>query len=478
MRWLLRGMIIFVAALMAASAEPGAVAHADIQTGSHTKDLAFVFLHGMGGNPGTLQGLSDNIFDKLPGYVTDYGQTHPGVSVAYEEESLNRQYPNYTDLDTWAKNVAESIRKYFPYNNIILVGHSMGGKVALYLTSHDIDGLASRIAAVVTVNSPVQHLAEYYATGGSDAWQVATMITEDEGVLDSLKDYDSSADGLWVAQNKRWLAFVSAEPSPTSPDFDRNGVDLEPRDMDDGIVPISAQYAEGADVVYYGVHAHSSVGSEPAVAETLATTILDYVFGRDVAFSVLADSGTASYDAGLMPSTYKWQEVAGEVPLLRGELTYRNDSLFRWRSQEYVVGDAVLDGRRSRFRVSDRSLWLVSGVSKTAWVSGTEADGRLVIRVFAAPKSAVRVSWEITGYQPKPVERDRYEVRQYGGTPFTGVADVKWADTDSDDFRLQITSHAQGPVRWLKLDWKTYYKQTSSGYVIDGLPFADEATTP
>ncbi len=455
----------------------GAVpAHAQASVG--TKELAFVFLHGMGGNPGTLQGLDDSIQDNLPGYVADYGNTHPGVLVVPEDENLNRQYPNYVGLDAWAANVAASIEKYYRHNNLVLVGHSMGGKVALYLTAHNIGGLSDRIAAVVTVNSPIKHLADYYAVGGSNAWQVAAMIPDDEGVLDSLKEYDSSADGQWVAENKHWLAFVSAEPAPMSTDFDRNGVDLEPRDMDDGIVPISAQYSEGADVVYYGNHAHSAVGSDTAVADGIALTILDYLFGNQVIFSVPADSGMSSHRAGLLPGVYHWKEVTTEVPLTSGNFTVRNDAVFRWQTHEFVVGSARMDGRRSRFRVSARSLWVVSGVSRAAWVSGDEADGRLLLRVRVAPKTTVKVSWEITGYQAKAIARSRYEVTQTSGTPFTGITAVRWGDDEASDFRLEISSQAQGPVRWLSLTWRTFGQQIGSGYVIDQLAFSDSITTP
>jgi len=166
-----------------------------------------------------------------------------------------RSYPNFEGIEAWAQNIADNINKRYPdKKNLVLIGHSMGGKTALYAVAHNVGNLADKVAMVVTINSPIKSLEKYYYVGGDTAldYWAAQMLISEKGVVESLVNHDSSEDGKWVSQNKHWLAFISAESAPLSPQFAVNGIDALPRDMDDLIVPISCQYADGADVVYYG----------------------------------------------------------------------------------------------------------------------------------------------------------------------------------------------------------------------------------
>jgi len=433
------------------------------------KELNFVFLHGACGYSYALQLLSDVIEEKLPDYIAAYEKQNPGIRIV--TDSLNRSYPNAVDINTWAENIADGIKDHFHQNNLILIGHSMGGKTALYMTSHNIGGLTDSIAMVATINSPIKELSRYYFSGGVDYWQGQFLVKQDKGVLSSLAYYDSSDDGQWVGTNKHWLALVSAESSPISKQFDTSGVDPLPRNMDDTIVPVSAQYADGADVVYYGEHAHSDFTSEKIVASEVADNILDYVFGYKIDFSVLTDSGSFSHKAGLFPVNYTWNETTGEVPVDNGSFTYKNPS-FTWQEYNVVVGgDVALEGRRGNFSTQVHSLPLISGLKEARWLNDDEYDARILLHIRAAPKTSVRIEWNIEGYEPKTkLQRNRYEVEIATGTPFTDIENAGWVGIQADDFRLQISSRAEGPQRWFDANWRTYAIETRSVGVIDTMP--------
>ncbi len=215
-------------------------ASAGAQAGAaRVKELNFVFLHGAGGHTDSMQALDDAISKQAQDYINHYEQDKPGIKI--QVNTLLRYYPNDVDIMSWANNLADTVDTYFTgKRNLIIVGHSMGGKTALYAVAHNTNGLADKTAMVVTINSPIRRLNQYFTPGGSsvDSLCRAGYLLSDHGVCESISDYDSSADGEMVANNKHWLAFISAESAPTSPQFDKNGVDGYPHDMDDGLVPI------------------------------------------------------------------------------------------------------------------------------------------------------------------------------------------------------------------------------------------------
>ncbi len=228
-----RILLIIMIVLCVGVACPG-LAQAAPDSTENVKELNFVFLHGMGGHSGDLQLLADGIAAQMPAYITNYGYDHPGISI--KTYTLSRCYPNDVDIDTWAHNIADAINQHFSgKKNLVLIGHSMGGKTALYTVAHNIGNIAEKVAMVVTINSPVKSLDNYYYVGGDtalDFWG-AQYILSNQGVLDSLVSYDSSQDGQWISSNKHWLAFVSSEASPLSSQFDVSGVDALPIDIDD-----------------------------------------------------------------------------------------------------------------------------------------------------------------------------------------------------------------------------------------------------
>ena len=436
------------------------------------KELNFVFLHGAGGNCCSLQLLADLIMSRIPRYIQDYQQTNPNIKV--QVESLLRCYPNDVDIESWANNIADSIAKNLPdKKNLILIGHSMGGKSALYAVSHDIGGLAGKVAMVASINSPVKSLGDYYFTSGVSLAYIGTpWLVSDHGVINSLFSYDSTQDGSWVGRNKHWLAFVSAENTPLSTEFDLRGVDALPRNMDDTIVPVSAQYADGADVVYYGEHDHSEFGESEAVAGFMANQILNYIFGGRIGCSILERSGTLEHTAGWLPKIDRWQDTTGEMLVQSGSVLHRNNYFTRWQTWENIVGESPPGAQRSSYQVSQKgSLPLLTGITSLHWLNPADpGDCRLYLETRVAPKSSIQVDWSIyqKGLLPEDMQRDRYEIEIVAGTPFTAIKDVKWASDNPRDLRLVVSSQAEGPFRWFRANWRVFSRESRQvGFIKD-----------
>ncbi len=438
-----------------------ATAYTSAESATQEKDLNFVFLHGTGGNAGDLQRLSDQIMDRVPRFILDYEVANPGTKLNIG--TLNRSYPNDVDIDTWAKNIVDSITKYSNKKNLVLIGHSMGGKAALYATAHNKGGIADKVRTVVTINSPVKNFSQYYFTGGGNYWEAMWMLPQIQGnlkggVLDSIAYYDSTEDGRRVGANSHWLSFISGESSPSSAQFDVSGFDPLPRDMDDTIIPISAQYSDGADVVYYGEQAHSEITRSDELSGQLADQILRYVFGKKIEVSTPAQSGTFEHEAGLMPVVVKWEESVGSIPVSSGQIIHKNESYFKWQEWEDVVGGGVGAGSRDSFQLKNNSLPVLTGIVASRWQSSDTEDCWVYLKTRAAPRSTVQVEWGVTRNPllSSSFPRERYEVEISSGTPFTGIDQVAWFSDNTRDQRLKIESHAEGPYRWFKAQWRTY----------------------
>jgi pimeloyl-ACP methyl ester carboxylesterase len=435
------------------------------------KELNFVFLHGAGGNACSMQRLADAINERLPAYITEYEQANPGTEV--RANVLLRCYPNDVDIETWADNIAESIDNYLPdKQNLVLIGHSMGGKAALYAVANDVGGLADKTAMVVTINSPIRSLQQYYFTGGAsllDYYRTLGMIS-DQGVSNSIIYYDSAEDGRWVAAARHWLAFIAGESAPFSPQFNVGGVDTMPRNMDDNIIPISAQYTDRADVVYYGEHSHNDFANLDEVSGSIAEQVLRYIFGGEIECSVLVRGGNLEHAAGWLPGTDYWEDVVGEVLVSSGSLQHKNESFFRWQEWEDVVGESPLGSTRSSYRIVLNKVFpFGTSVEEARWLNPDDtSDCQLYLKTRAAPRSTVRVDWQT--YRQgllAETERDHYEVEIVTGTPLTTVRYVSWLSGDLRDLRLRISSEAERPFRWFKAEWRVYAKESRYRQVID-----------
>jgi len=440
-----------------------------------TKELNFVFLHGLGGNSAAFQLLEDSIMKQIPAYSRIYEQDHPGIEIRVN--MLKRNYPNDVDIETWSNNIADSIDKHFQNKrNLIFIGHSMGGKAGLYAVARNIGDLASKVAMVVTINSSIKSLQNYYYVGGTPAvnyWESNWLITN-RGAVNSLIYYDSSQDGQWVGLNKHWLSLISGEAAPLSNQFDVSGVDPLPRDMDDGIVPISAQYSDGADVVYCGEYGHNDFIVLENLADFMTDQILRYLFGGNIECSVLARGGTLGHKADLFPGTDYWEDLVGGVLVSSGTLKHRNDSYIKWQEWEDVVGEYSSEGNRSGYELSQvNSFPLLTGIKQSGWVSTDDSgDCRIYIGTIAAPRSTVQVNWSIyqQGLLPPGIQRDHYEVEIATGTALSNIERVSWETDDTRDLRLRIWSQAESPFRWFKAQWRVYFKEKRQKKIIDEIP--------
>jgi pimeloyl-ACP methyl ester carboxylesterase len=436
------------------------------------KEFNFVFLHGAGGNVCSMQNLADAITEQIPAYIGRYELANPDVEV--RANLLLRCYPNDVDIETWAENIADSVDEHLPdKQNLILIGHSMGGKAALYAVANDVGGLADKTAMVVTINSPIRSMQQYYFTGGASIsdYSRAMGLLSDSGVTDSVVNYDSAEDGRWVAAAKHWLAFISAEAAPLSDQFNVGGVDAMPRNMDDNIIPISAQYTDRADVIYYGEHSHNDFDESDEVAGSIAEQILRYIFGGEIECSVLMRGGNLGHAAGWLPGTDYWEDVVGEVPVSEGSLQHTNESFFQWQEWEDMVGESPLGITRSSYQVSmDNKFPFLNSVEEARWLNPDDtSDCHLYLKTRVAPRSSVEVSWSTyrRGLLPEEGERDHYEVEIVTGTPLTTVRYVSWLSDDPRDLRLAIDSEAESPFRWFKAEWRVYAKESRYRQVID-----------
>lgn len=454
-----------------AATVPGSIASA---APTEQKELNFVFLHGMGATSASMQSLADAIEERAQSHISSFQLANPTIAVKIH--TLQRSYPNNVDVETWSGNVADAVDRHFTgKSNLILIGHSMGGKAALYGVAHNTHGLGDLTEMVVTINSPVKALDSYHIVGGGSVTEYirTSRVISDQGVAASLGSYDSSDDGLQVGTSKHWLALLSSESAPLSPQFDFSGLDPYPQDMDDGLVPISAQYATGADAVYYGEHGHSDFGDDPSVTVAVADQILKYVFGGTIATSVEYSRGVFEHHAGLLPFTYRWNDSLGENVGASGVISHTNGSLFKWQTWQDLVGTCSPGNRASSYRASITSFPLFTRLGRTGWANaGDPTDCALSIESRAAPKSHVVVRWKIIEYRPlaEGLKRDHYEISVTEGTPVVGITNAFWLTGELGDVRIGASSQAEGPFRWFKGEFKVYFQQNVERNVIDEIP--------
>jgi pimeloyl-ACP methyl ester carboxylesterase len=440
------------------------------------KELNFVFLHGAGGNPCGPQLLADSILEQIPDYIASYQQANPGIDI--QVDMLNRCYPSDVDVQTWAANIADAIDNHFAgKGNLILIGHSMGGKSALYAVAHNVGNVVDRVAMVVTIDSPIKSLNNYTLVGGgsfSDFCRAGWLIQPDHGVCASVGSYDSSEDGKWVGEHKHWLAFIAGENAPLSSQFDYAGFDPYPRDMDDGALPMSAMYADGADVVYYGEHGHSDFSVDKRVADSLASQILKYIFGGTVECSALVRDGGLKNTAGLLLGTDYWRDVIGDALGQSSFLWHWNPSYTRWQDWEDTVDyvpPTYENQLRSRFDVTtEKSAPFFTRVVEARWLNPDDpTDCRLYIHTRAAPRNYVQADWNIyvQGMLAEGKQRDHYEIEITAGTPMAAIDQATWMTDNPRDLRVEVLSHAERPFRWYEATWRVYRQEPKQGNVID-----------
>ncbi|MFC2060121.1 hypothetical protein ACFLTZ_03375 [Chloroflexota bacterium] len=329
---------------------------------------------------------------------------------------------------------------------------------------------------MVTINSPIKSLQNYFVAGGGSAFDYcrAVWLRSDSGMCNSIAYYDSSQEGYWVGNNKHWLSFISGEAAPLSEQFNIGGIDTWPRNIDDSIVPISAQYANGADVIYYGEYGHNDFAVSEKAASFMAEQILRYIFGGQIECSTFARSGTLEHQADWLLGTDYWDDIAGEVIASSDRLQHKNESYIKWQEWTDTVGEYSPEGKRSRYQIiQGGSLPFLSSIKEARWSNPDDTeDSRLYIHTRAAPRNSIQVDWSIyqQGLLPAGTKRDHYEVEITTGTPLTDIRHVSWLTDNSRDLRIRIGSQAESPFRWYKAEWRTYSKESRRRKLIEEIP--------
>jgi pimeloyl-ACP methyl ester carboxylesterase len=274
--------------------------------------MNILFLHGTPGEPFHMEPLKDKIEELLHEQGLELNHWNPDL-------------PNSDSLEDWSSNVANAINEWGTHERIVIVGHSFGGKVAIYAVYNDIGGMRDKVDTVITVNSPIRKYEGVYYNAYARSYRypdfLISLFAKEIGCekTDSLKDVfisDCTDEANWVANNKRWLSIVSGERYPNDKKCNWGNVDLFPRDMDDGLVPLSAQYTDQADTVYYGVYRHDALFenlSEGGGRDIITEIIVKYLLGEELEYSVLTCSGEYHHRADIWPGKDVWDDEVGQM---------------------------------------------------------------------------------------------------------------------------------------------------------------------
>jgi hypothetical protein len=439
------------------------------------KEVNFVLLHGAGGTACGLQNVGDTINEIIPDYIRVYEQKHPDVKVTFN--ILNRCYPANVDLETWAMNIGQSVNECLPgKSNLILIGHSFGGKAALYGVAHNIEGLKDKTSLVVTINTPVKPLNCYPVSGAPNAIDLckARFINSDKGVCTSLANYDSSDDGRIVSDEKHWLALISGENTPGSDSFNYGGIDPYTWHCDDGVIPLSGQYTESADTIYYGVYYHSNFHEYDELLLSITEAILNYIFGTaDNSYSVLFREACFTHKSDWWLGKDTWSDIIGDKLAKEGAIWHFNPCYCQWQEYEDIVGGwPFVDDAKSRYFTSlSNTSGIFSVIEETGWVEPSSIeDCQIYIKTRTAPRQYIQVDWQI--YQQDlstKYDRDHFEIEIIEGTALTSITRAIWLTDNEKDMRVSVQSQAESPFKWFKANCKIFVKEPRYRNLIDDM---------
>lgn len=348
-----------------------------VSTGQHhSKDtIHILFLHGMPETPNVLMPLQERISELFldNDLILDYRYPH---------------LPDTESVDTWAANVAREIDIWDPTGPIVIVGLSMGGKVAIHLTSNEEFGVQDRIDSVITINSPLKSFDQYFnAFFGYHypLWLLPFMgktvlgYDTSDGFIDVIT-LDSTSEANRIADEKNLLCFISSETATNDPDGFGG---MFPRDLDDGTIPLKAQYVDNATVMYYGEKAHEAVFRDEESTEIIAHTIIDFLRGLPVMHSVQIKNGQVTFD--------------------RFGLT--NADTF----EKTLAHCAILNEKRSHFeiQINPDSSWFHLSMVKAEWNTADSFNGSINLMVSGLRAfSQISIDWMI--FEQHPVVRSPY----------------------------------------------------------------------
>ena len=309
------------------------------------KTVHILFLHGMPETPNVLMPLKGKIEELF----------------AEKETLLDYWYPHLPDsesVDTWAGNVADEITEWNPADDIVIVGLSMGGKVAVHLTANERYGVQDRIDSVITINSPLKSFNQFYNAFFGYSYPTFLLpfmgtavmnYSTPNGFIDVIT-FDSSSEANWIASEKSLLTFVSGEQSPADTQFDGGFGDMFPRVIDDGTVPMPAQYTSKTTTVYYGIKEHEAVFRDLSIngaCDTIAYTIVDFLCGKPVKSASLLSSGDMLISPGLIDKSPVFVQVAenNTCNQSRNHFEIRLGPDTSWFNQAEVNGQWIVENK-------------------------------------------------------------------------------------------------------------------------------------
>jgi len=352
-----------------------------VQSSNEPDTIHVLFLHGMPETPNVLIPLKEKIND------------------LFDDQGINLDfcYPHLPDsesVDTWADNVAREINNWNPNGDIVIVGLSMGGKVAVHLTADDSFGVQDRIDSVITINSPLKSFDRYYnAFFGYHypsfllPFMGTTVMNyiKPDGFIDVIT-FDSSNEAAWIASEKELLTFISGESSPADPLFDGGFGDMFPRVLDDGTVPLPAQYVEGSTVFYYGVKQHEAVFrdlNDGGARDKIAETIVDFLLGNSIMQSSKINSGTVFFNRQGLFSEDSFQKIVSQEDMIE----YNRDHF--------------------EIQISEESSLFHQALVSAEWASEDSKELSLKISGFnLRPFSEIIIDWLV--YGKEAIRRDPY----------------------------------------------------------------------
>jgi pimeloyl-ACP methyl ester carboxylesterase len=425
-------------------------------------EIWIAFFHGLGGHPSVNVPLIENISRVF---------TQDNVTLRY----INPQLPNDVSLEEWSNNIATEIEQWASNETqtqpwIILVGHSMGGKAGLHAVANNLKNIDKYVASVITINSPIKNLGRYrpftYFWNGLLLHLVAERVlhTHNVAALKDCRDIDTSIDGTkWVSeQNRSWLSLISAEAYPTDPacDFNLTGKpqDMYPRYMDDGLVPIDAQYTTDSTTIYYGEYWHQAMVNNPCAIHTLANITVQYLTGGSVNVSFFHSAWLYDHKS-ILPR--HWNETVGrdEILLDTGHISHAAGLLPPYQWNEEVGRNYSFP--RSRFEVQQTS-GIGSRVAKADWVSANINDYQLDITIQSLPLCKIDMDWRVYGIVAPFFHRDHYEMEVLEGSSYghSGIRYGGWLNNNNTDLGICIDSWATfGTV---KVGWSVFLKEPQS----------------
>ena len=265
-----------------------------------------------------------------PLYMDDWEVGDPGCTTTKQGDPCTTAYE-------WRYRLAQEINRLYPSpaKNIILVGHSTGGKVAMEVAANDGPGgvgtanwgVQSRIAGVVTINGMVDSLgtSKYNVVGAlsfKTTCKNGDLITGFGGSCSNGNgwcEYAADVSGFnasdWVAKNKRarsLIAWGSCSPSLWT-------------GQSDGSLPYDAQgspWVVGLDMTSaagstwravhgekFGSFCHSTITSTSATNHAAARDaardrILDFLFVAAPRVSATGSNTSASIAYNAFSPTY------------------------------------------------------------------------------------------------------------------------------------------------------------------------------